>query len=79
MDPRLNAPYGARCFLTEYLEDRKRHARVCLNAPYGARCFLTQIKQVGTKEFTSLNAPYGARCFLTGRCLQVSVCAPNES
>ena len=38
----LNAPYGARRFLTEKLHrlakdsDLKR-----LNAPYGARCFLT--------------------------------------
>ena len=39
----LNAPYGARCFLT------RDHAvygggRVLggLNAPYGARCFLTE-------------------------------------
>ena len=37
----LNAPYGARCFLTrrnpfDYLTIQ------CLNAPYGARCFLTK-------------------------------------
>ena len=40
MAPRLNAPYGARCFLTEC----GRFCVLigwCLNAPYGARCFLT--------------------------------------
>ena len=43
---RLNAPYGARCFLTE-----KKVAPVMvylsgLNAPYGARCFLTPVSLV---------------------------------
>ena len=38
---RLNAPYGAWCFLTESnWYARPTHAR-CLNAPYGAWCFLT--------------------------------------
>ena len=37
----LNAPYGARCFLTRrkvvvFLDELNS-----LNAPYGARCFLT--------------------------------------
>ena len=37
---RLNAPYGARCFLTrDWLYQALRD--VGLNAPYGARCFLT--------------------------------------
>ena len=37
----LNAPYGARCFLTRHDDlGRARHPRG-LNAPYGARCFLT--------------------------------------
>ena len=40
----LNAPYGARCFLTERV-DEVRLIREGLNAPYGARCFLTQDKQ----------------------------------
>ena len=36
----LNAPYGARCFLTEMgILDNIDNAG--LNAPYGARCFLT--------------------------------------
>ena len=36
----LNAPYGARCFLTLiYLYNTNEE--VGLNAPYGARCFLT--------------------------------------
>ena len=42
-DARLNAPYGARCFLTTLLplaqETLARDGS--LNAPYGARCFLT--------------------------------------
>ena len=66
---RLNAPYGARCFLTfqegmlgyEFFEG--------LNAPYGARCFLTPTGRVTPHQEKTgrLNAPYGARCFLRGR------------
>ena len=38
---RLNAPYGARCFLTH--NSRARDGSLGgLNAPYGARCFLTR-------------------------------------
>ena len=37
---RLNAPYGAWCFLTaRYLSTVLEHTG--LNAPYGAWCFLT--------------------------------------
>ena len=38
----LNAPFGARCFLTDRGGDgiERRHDS-CLNAPFGARCFLT--------------------------------------
>ena len=52
-DPKdgLNAPYGARCFLTLFrpLPYRLR-AVPRLNAPYGARCFLT------TKDVLAGNA-----------------------
>ena len=38
----LNAPYGARCFLThEGWNQQARRRYLRLNAPYGARCFLT--------------------------------------
>ena len=36
---RLNAPFGARCFLTS--RERKGERCIILNAPFGARCFLT--------------------------------------
>ena len=36
----LNAPYGARCFLTTAY-GLTEHELISLNAPYGARCFLT--------------------------------------
>ena len=36
----LNAPYGARCFLTQCSLWSTSVLR-SLNAPYGARCFLT--------------------------------------
>ena len=39
---RLNAPYGARCFLTSVTVNDTPQVRVRLNAPYGARCFLTK-------------------------------------
>ncbi len=37
----LNAPYGARCFLTVANHYAIPCALSRLNAPYGARCFLT--------------------------------------
>ena len=37
----LNAPYGARCFLTMAGFAQNAIAPLGLNAPYGARCFLT--------------------------------------
>ena len=59
----LNAPYGARCFLTMFFQ-LGDELRGSLNAPYGARCFLTTRSTVPS-SWSSLNAPYGARCFLT--------------
>ena len=41
---RLNAPYGAWCFLTLKILTLCISVRVpSLNAPYGARCFLTDV------------------------------------
>ena len=37
----LNAPFGARCFLTEKSPRARAKVRTGLNAPFGARCFLT--------------------------------------
>ena len=64
----LNAPYGARCFLTGHgMKELKVAGSIPgLNAPYGARCFLTLKKSALPQPSGSLNAPYGARCFLTG-------------
>ena len=39
----LNAPYGARCFLTCESSALRTTPDDSLNAPYGARCFLTLI------------------------------------
>ena len=39
----LNAPYGARCFLTERIPAVTASVTAGLNAPYGARCFLTEL------------------------------------
>ena len=64
---RLNAPYGARCFLTRFARyPRVKRFVAGLNAPYGARCFLTaqQVREPAPDRIR-LNAPYGARCFLT--------------
>ena len=47
---RLNAPYGARCFLTAAAEQAGAAAEVGLNAPYGARCFLTLITTNKSKQ-----------------------------
>ena len=38
----LNAPFGARCFLTRIIVTGEAHyERQGLNAPFGARCCLT--------------------------------------
>ena len=37
----LNAPFGARCFLTRDHNHRGIVGPMGLNAPFGARCFLT--------------------------------------
>ena len=39
----LNAPFGARCFLTMpiLLDNIDEAVKFSLNAPFGARCFLT--------------------------------------
>ena len=58
----LNAPYGARCFLTENQKLKEARKAEGLNAPYGARCFLTQGSSTTPgRSNTGLNAPYGAR------------------
>ena len=84
---RLNAPYGARCFLTEQGRTAMRKlARISLNAPFGARCFLTGTTRttVSGTTLVCLNAPSGARCFMATtiitestreyRCLNVPFC-----
>ena len=38
--PSLNAPFGARCFLTGKRRSTKERIYRSLNAPFGARCFL---------------------------------------
>ena len=45
----LNAPFGARCFLTCARLCRAGRDRLRLNAPFGARCFLTLIVVLGVK------------------------------
>ena len=40
---RLNAPYGAPCFLTRRLRTSRSSLTCGLNAPYGAPCFLTNL------------------------------------
>ena len=60
----LNAPYGARCFLTSGSQTKNAVSQG-LNAPYGARCFLTPKIELFNDHGVGLNAPYGARCFLT--------------
>ena len=37
----LNAPFGARCFLTQKIDEEAYRKVLRLKAPFGARCFLT--------------------------------------
>ena len=76
----LNAPYGARCFLTREVARDHNRQRPSLNAPYGARCFLTrQGPRVKRWTTSGLNAPYGARCFLTARRVAPTVTSRNAT
>ena len=60
----LNAPFGARCFMTSsYL--KLMQLSPGLNAPFGARCFMTDKIPPHVDIVESLNAPFGARCFMT--------------
>ena len=62
----LNAPFGARCFLTTSLSTLIGSPISSFNAPFGARCFLTPTSLLcAAPRRASLNAPFGARCFLT--------------
>ena len=63
---RLNAPYGAPCFLTRLSCRGGVLKKPGLNAPYGAPYFLTiWDSQCSWISKPRLNAPYGAPCFLT--------------
>ena len=42
----LNAPYGARRFLTLISTSTSTSTSWSLNVPFGARCFLTRIQQL---------------------------------
>ena len=60
----LNAPFGARCFLTEHELHLQalRETRVLMHLlALGA----SDGKQKRNARDVSLNAPFGARCFLT--------------
>ena len=65
--PGLNAPFGARCFLTILAVTGMITLLLGLNASFGARRFLTIIPILWeSTQIPGLNAPFGARCFLTG-------------
>ena len=66
IDEGLNAPFGARCFVTRR-EACNAGLESGLNAPFGARCFVTgQVCAWAEDVLPRLNAPFGARCFVTG-------------
>ena len=51
----LNAPFGARCFLTRAIRRRNGQRSVrSLNPPFGARCFLTRRRHLHPR----LRAPH---------------------
>ena len=64
---RLNAPFGARWFMTGATATSTTPGFEGLNTPYGARCFMTEHVETTSTPTTSLNAPFGARCFMTKR------------
>ena len=48
----LNAPFGARCFMTRVW--RRRATRLArLNAPFGARCFMTVYELADIQNITA--------------------------
>ena len=50
----LNAPFGARCFLTMVIVPLEDCHWYGLNAPFGARCFLTPPGIPGLQSFCVL-------------------------
>ena len=42
LDYGLNAPFGARCFMTQFYSALDGGGVSGLNAPFGARCFMTE-------------------------------------
>ena len=70
---RLNAPFGARCFMTgsrgRVMSNRGRG----LNASFGAWCFMTMYpNELATADLhPRFNAPFGARCFMTQQIRQL--------
>ena len=74
----LNAPFGARCFLTDEMRAACEELASRLKAPFGARCFLTlQATSTPNVVRMRLNAPFGARCFLTSKnCYRVGADRP---
>ena len=49
LNKRLNAPFGARCFLTLLGRFDDLIAFMRLNAPFGARCFLTEARELAAR------------------------------
>ena len=72
----LNAPFGARCFLTPSQKtSTNRRARVLMHLlALGAFCLINITPQEAL--LTRLNAPFGARCFLSVE--QRGVHSPRE-
>ena len=52
LESRLNAPFGARCFLTAVTVRLNLTVAIGLNAPFGARCFLTPYPSVRVARTT---------------------------
>ena len=61
----LNAPYGARCFLTYPRQVYVIVYRNVLMHLMALGAFWPNQIKVTVTGMSSLNAPYGARCFLT--------------
>ena len=62
----LNAPFGARCFLTRDLQEAQEAGCGVLMHLLAFGAFWQDTRdRLEAKERAGLNAPFGARCFLT--------------
>lgn len=61
----LNAPFGARYFMTDLAKELGIDLAIGLNAPFSAQCLWPEAHLFTPRKKERLNAPFGALFFMT--------------